>query len=95
MAQTPWLETEALLAVMSEDEDEALRILDEMLPGERRAFVEHLDRLSLLADDTQRCQGCGKLADPLASVSRVSIGFGRSREHWHRECLDAQRAKEG
>jgi hypothetical protein len=79
---------------MSEDEDEALRILDEMLPNERRALVDHLDRLSLLADDTQRCPRCGRVVDPLSSVARVGVGFGRSAKNWHRDCLDAQRAEE-
>jgi hypothetical protein len=91
MAQTPYAETEALIAVMSEDEDEALRILDDMLPGERRRFVDQLDRLSLLADDTQRCPRCRKLVDPLASVMRASVGTGQ----WHRDCLEAQRAEQG
>lgn len=95
MAETPYLETEALLAVMNGDEEEALRIIDEeMSPRERRTFIDQLDRLSLLADDTQRCPRCKKLVDPLASVSRISVGFGSPREHFHRECLDAQRAEE-
>jgi hypothetical protein len=92
VAETPYAETEALLAVLREDEDEALRIVDDMLPGERRRFVEQLDRLSLLADDTQRCPGCNRPTDPRSSVS-VGQLFG-PRRHGHSECLDAQRAED-
>lgn len=92
MAETSFAETEALLAVMSEDDDEALRILDDMLPGERRALVGHLSHLSYLADDRLRCPRCGQPAEPLGSVS---VGhLGGPRRQWHRSCLDAQRAEE-
>jgi hypothetical protein len=93
-ARTPFAETEALLAVMEEDEDAALEILDDMLPGERRAFMAHLNRLSLLADDTQRCPRCHRLVDIIKGVSRINFDNGE-RDNWHRDCLDAQRAEDG
>jgi hypothetical protein len=92
-ACTQFAETEALLAILEEDEDEALRILDDMLPGERRWLINRLDRLSLLADDTQRCPRCRKFVDLTGCVSRMNFNTGE-RDNWHRDCLDAQRAEE-
>lgn len=93
MAETPYAETEALLAMLNDDEDEALRILGEMYPRERRALVEKLDRLSLLAEDRFRCPRCRKPVEPISSVS---VGhLGEPRAQWHRECLATERAEKG
>jgi hypothetical protein len=50
MGSTPWVETEILVAVMSGDRDEALRLLGTMLPGERAALEEYIDTLADLID---------------------------------------------
>lgn len=91
MPETPFLEANVLLAVIRGDEDEALRLLDEeFLPGERAQLVEHLNRLSILADDRLRCPGCNKPTDAMTSV--LSVGFlGGPRAHWHRGCFDNRR----
>lgn len=43
---TPFTESEALLAVTAEDAAEAQRIINEMLPNERRALMRACDMLS-------------------------------------------------
>lgn len=84
----------ALLAVIAGNEDAALRILDEMLPNERAALVRSADRLSLLADDSQRCPRCRRVVEPGASGT-VSVGLWSPRTHWHAPCLDADDAEKG
>ena len=44
--QTPFTETEVLLAVMNDDYDRALKLRDAMLDNERRTFTMQADRLA-------------------------------------------------
>jgi hypothetical protein len=44
--RTPYVETEALLAVMENRGADALALLDDMLPNELRTFDQQVDRLS-------------------------------------------------
>lgn len=46
---TQYTETEALLAVLEEDDDKLYDIIREMLPGERAALIEAADKLSKVA----------------------------------------------
>jgi hypothetical protein len=87
-AETPYAETEALLAVMNGDEEEALRLVDELLPGERAALVKHLRKLAHIADDTQRCVECKRPVDPWKSVF-----IFRGGTNWHAECLATNRKR--
>lgn len=48
--ETPFLETEALIAAMDEDHDEVHRLLVEMLPGERRTLAEAASQLAYACD---------------------------------------------
>lgn len=82
----------ALLALIAGDEAAALAILDEMLPNERAALVRNADRLSLLADDSQRCPRCRNVVEPGGSGT-TSLGLRGPRENWHTPCLDADRAE--
>lgn len=43
---TPYVETEALLAVMEDRGADALALLDGLLPNELRIFDQQVDRLS-------------------------------------------------
>jgi hypothetical protein len=83
MSETPYVETDALLAVIRGDVEEARRLVDEeMMPGERAALLGHLHELAFLVDDRNRCQGCG---EPVRARDGISIGLG-SREIWCRPC---------
>lgn len=54
MGDTPFQETNALLAVMADDPDQARRILAEMLPSELSALADACDELSTLVDHQLR-----------------------------------------
>lgn len=56
MPETPYVETEALLAVMNGDEDEARRILGGMYRGERVDLLGHAERLAELAEEINRAE---------------------------------------
>jgi hypothetical protein len=93
VADTPFAETEALLALLRDDEPAAVGIVDDMLPGERRAFGAVLGRLAMLVDGRQRCPRCGGwAADEDAVMQRLPD------RRWHRACHLAdleQRAARG
>jgi len=46
---TNYVETEALLAILDEDEDKLFETIKSMLPGERHALSKAADRLSEVA----------------------------------------------
>lgn len=46
--ETPYIETELLLAVMNDDEDRAVSLLGEMLPGERQELARQCDQTAKL-----------------------------------------------
>lgn len=82
--------TEILLAVMRGDEDDALRLLDQVLTeNERTALAGHARRLTDLADRRKRCPMCGGWAADEEAVL-VDLGSGAdgagSRWRWHRAC---------
>lgn len=70
---TNYTETEALLAVQSEDEDEARRIIDDMLPGERRRLAAAASRLASLC--LLYCDNCDKRVESISDL--VTLGVGR------------------
>jgi hypothetical protein len=87
MSETPYVETDALLAVMRGDVDEARRLVDgEMMPGERAALLGHLRELVFLVDDRNRCEGCG---EPVRPTEGISVGLG-ARTIWCRPCHAAR-----
>jgi hypothetical protein len=47
--ETPYTETEALLAVLNDDSDRLAELLDEMLPNELAALRDQAGKLSLAA----------------------------------------------
>jgi hypothetical protein len=63
---TAFAETAALYAVLNNETSEAIRIIGDMLPGERTTFYDRLGRLITLLGD--RCDGCGELAPIGTSV---------------------------
>jgi hypothetical protein len=83
MAETPYAETEVLLAVMSGDEDAALALLADMTARERRALQEYADEVSRLA--WSWCAGCG---NPIRRGDReLSRGpRGGPFTRYHQEC---------
>ena len=83
MSETPYVEADALLALIRDDRDEAVRLLNEMTAAERASLASSAEKLAHLADDRNRCRGCGEVPATLAGV--VFVGFG-TRERWHNAC---------
>lgn len=83
--ETPYVETEALLAMMRGDRDEALRLVDEMLPNERASLSAAACALATFADSRNRCPGCDRFV-PLTEA--ITVGLLGPRELWHRSCRD-------
>lgn len=54
MPETKYIEANVLLAVIRNDEDEALEILTEMLPGELDRFLISVGRLQRLIMERRR-----------------------------------------
>lgn len=83
MAETPYAETEVLLAVMRDDEEEALALLAEMTATERKALQGYADEVSRLA--WSWCAACG---NPIRrgdrELSRGPLGGPLTR--YHQEC---------
>jgi hypothetical protein len=78
---TTFVETNALLACLGEDEAEAERIVKEMFPHERRGLA---DAAELLADIcNNRCAVCDERmlgpGDPRGHVSSYPNGLGMGR----------------
>lgn len=75
MAETPYVETEALLAVLQADLDRCEELLAGLLPGELRAFDRQVELLGDLISRRLRAVAVDKVADAL----RVSTGGERGR----------------
>lgn len=56
MPETPYVETEALIAVMCDDIDKARRILREFYPSELSRLAEHAVQLASLCHEVTRWQ---------------------------------------
>ena len=52
--ETPYLEANALLALISEEDERAEQIVEELLPGEARALARAARELAALADERAR-----------------------------------------
>lgn len=79
MAQTPYAETEALLAVMSEDSDRARTLLDDMLPGERRTFARQVGALANML--AEYCDLCGEHLPAAEADNRLLMRGSRLAAH--------------
>ena len=53
VSDTPWVETEILLALMNGEDLHAQGLMDEMLPNELRALENWGDKISKMAYETQ------------------------------------------
>lgn len=85
MADTPFADTEALLALMRGEPEAAQDLIDEMFPAERRALHAAAEQLAGRSDDGNRCPGCGRYVEGVGmSVSRLGDGH----QKWHPECRD-------
>jgi hypothetical protein len=81
MAGTPYAETEALLAVLRDDESEAMRILAEMTTFERKALTGHAERLASLS-----FMWCDVCSQPI----RQGQGHQGSPRMAHTSCLRSE-----
>lgn len=87
MAETPFADTEALLALLRGDTEAAQNIIDEMLPGERRTLHEAARELANRSDDRNRCGGCGRYIDTNDARHDITVGrLGGPTTRWHRNC---------
>lgn len=88
---TNFTESEALLAVLSGADETAIRLVNDLMPGERSQLARAASRLALIAD--QMCESCKKFVPVSESVT--TGGFSRAyRRIWHRPCLEAHKAAE-
>lgn len=81
---TTFAETAALYAVLTEDMDEANRLINDMLPGERAAFADQLYKLADLLG--ARCAGCDALT-PIGTSVTVNP-LSTDRKYLCRTCAD-------
>lgn len=63
MAETPYVETEALLALLSEDEDALRALLRDLLPGELENLRRHAQDLAYRCRDEQLRRELGLYKD--------------------------------
>jgi hypothetical protein len=86
---TPFTESEALLAILSGDEEAAEALVSAMFPGERSSLAKAADTLSGLC--TERCAVCDEHMDVHDARGRVAtytggLGSGGPRVLHHRTC---------
>jgi hypothetical protein len=77
-ARTPYVETEALLAVMEERDDDALAMLRDMMPGELKAFghnASHLRSLISVVHEDQRRESAERAAAEAAGWTEGPDGW--------------------
>ncbi|MGI5274669.1 hypothetical protein ACQEUU_36930 [Nonomuraea sp. CA-218870] len=72
---TAFAETAALYYLITEDLDEARRVIGDMLPGERRMYAEQLERLRAMVGES--CEECGELTTAAESVMVRPLGPDR------------------
>ncbi len=101
MSETPFAETELLLAVMQGRHDRAVALAEDMLPSERRRFVEQLNQA---ADYVHYlCDTCGHYVPPTPRPENAwtsppprpgdrviatinALSPDRESKVWHRRC---------
>lgn len=86
MSETPFLETEILLAMLNGDEDRVSHMLYiDMNEYEREKFIEKLERICYLASDFNICPKCEKLVEEGAThtVDNHVTGYRK----WHTPCF--------
>ncbi len=86
-AVTTFAETAALYAVLTEDMDEAHRLVNDMLPGERAVFADQLYKLADLLG--ARCESCDALT-PIGTSVTVNP-LSPERKYLCKPCADKQR----
>ncbi len=86
---TEYTETNALIAVMEDDEDEAVRLLDSMLPMERRTFDDQLAKLRRLTSGYGFCDECRL---PI-KVLTDSVTEFVTQLSFHRACRESRRQR--
>lgn len=64
--ETPYVETEVLLALLNEDEEHAIELLTDMSESERGEFLATVGRLMQMLRTVSWCVGCGQYREPSA-----------------------------
>jgi len=89
MNQTPFVETELLLAALNDDDGEVLRLAQGMLPNERRSL--HATMSSLLQTLDSFCVSCDQVIpegrDTPRSECRVYQASGNPAGAYHARCF--------
>lgn len=86
MAETPYVETEVLLAFLEEDEQRAISLLTEMTENERAELEAVLHVMLKYVSRPSWCLGCGGFLGVQAALTWVS------RHRWHPVCLERHQA---
>lgn len=101
MSETPYAETELVLAVMNEDDERARQLVEDMSPGERERLSGQLGRV----DDYLHhvCAACGRYVPPNPRPEKSwehpapgpedrimatlnALSPDRESKTWHRRC---------
>jgi len=83
VSDTPFVETELLLAVMREEDDRAAELVEGMLPNERAALRGHLLIAASWVADV--CEACGKVIRSQRDMVTVGFSFAGPRKVYHSE----------
>jgi len=82
-----FVESQALLAVLAGDDEQARNVLADMTPSERRALMEGARKLGEFADDSNWCVDCHAFLTGRNIVTRMGA-FGKARQRWCADCYD-------
>ena len=89
MSQTPFVETELLLAALNDDGDEMLRLAQGMLPNERRALATTME--AVLQTLESLCVACDQVIpegpDTPRSECRVYRASWNPAGAYHARCF--------
>lgn len=84
---TGYAESDALLALLAEDDDSAHAIVASLLPNERETLAQAAHHLGLIADGNV-CRVCAK---PVAGGENcVALGIAEPRQRYHVDCYESR-----
>lgn len=88
MAETPYVETEVLLALLNEDEEHAIELIRGMSESERAQLGAVTRLMRLMLSPQSWCPGCGEYVDHRGTV----LSLLAERDGWHVACREQHRA---
>lgn len=85
MPETPYAEADALLALLAGDQERALELVAQLLPGERLALRDAARHLADIADPGSYCPGCHRYVP----AGEAAGGYLHAGDRWCRGCWPA------